>query len=238
MKTVGMLINKILRIFGLKLILLKKIKKIKLPFKFRKNSNYSLILIGGHNGSKTIEIVKSALDYGKVCIVEPIPYLFDELSRLYRENPKVNLVNAAITINESEYVDFYAPTREANKILNFGDQLGSLISDHATNVDLKFKPHIKKIKVKALKISKLIQQIDCKNLDLLMLDTEGFDAQLIKNFPFENLRPDKIIFEHKHSDGTNRIGNKLANVITLLDSLNYSIRIMDDENVYAKKKSL
>ena len=71
-----------------------------------------------------------------------------------------------------------------------------------------------------------------------MLDTEGFDTQLIKNFPFENLRPNKIIFEHKHSDGTNRIGNKFANVITLLDSLNYSIRIMDSENVFAKIKSL
>ena len=57
-----------------------------------------------------------------------------------------------------------------------------------------------------------------------------------KNFPFDNLKPDKIIFEHKHSDGTYQIGKEFAAVITLLESLNYSIRILDNENVYAEKK--
>lgn len=236
MKILARFVNRILSIFGVRLIWLNKASNTNLPFQFQQDSNYSLVLVGGHNGSKTTELVGNALQYGKVCLVEPIPYLFDELTTLYNDTPQVRLLNVAITLNEVEFVDFYAPTREANKVQDYGDQLGSLSSGHAIDHDSNFEPHIKKIRVRAFTISRLLTELGCTDIDLLFLDTEGFDAQILKCFPFDVLKPNKIIFEHMHSDGTHQIGKNFASVVTLLDSLGYAIRILNNENVYARQK--
>lgn len=95
---------------------------------------YALVLNGAHNGEKTRHLVAEALSIGPVLLVEPVPWFFASLHEKYRDNPDVRLLNSAGVKTEVESVSFYAPTRDASRIANFGAQLGSLIPSHAVSV--------------------------------------------------------------------------------------------------------
>jgi FkbM family methyltransferase len=47
-------------------------------------------------------------------------------------------------------------------------------------------------------ITELMNQSNLHSPDLLLVDTEGFDAEILKMFPFKNHCPPLVIFEHKH----------------------------------------
>ena len=92
---------------------------------------------------------------------------------------------------------------------------------------------IHKIKVRALTFTQLIRDLQCRDINLLFLDTEGFDAEILPTFPFDKLKPQAILFEHKHSDGTHNIGAKFANLIIQLNMSGYRVQCVDRENCLA-----
>ena len=202
-------------------------------FSFSKEADYSLVMIGAHTGRKTRFFVERAARYGKVCLVEPVPHLFAQLIKTHAHTRNVELVNKCITAENIEKVAFYAPTEDANKIRPFGDQLGSLNPYHAVNHDRNLTGVIKEIEVPALTIHGLLSKIKCGSLNILYLDTEGYDMTLLEEFPFSDLKPCSILFEHKHADGTHNIGENFGRVITTLNKLGYRVQCLDRENCLA-----
>jgi hypothetical protein len=156
--------------------------------------NFSLVLIGAHNGHKTTKLVASARKRAPVLLVEPVPHLFAALEERYRKHSDILLVNKCLALHDG-VVDFYAPTQEAStkNLDGYGDQLGSM-------------------------------------------EPMGYDARLLGVFPFHRLHPRQIAFEYKHSDGTFNLGRNLGSLLILLDSLDYSVRVVDPENMYAQKR--
>jgi len=53
-------------------------------------------------------------------------------------------------------------------------------------------------KVKTTSFQSLIKEFKLAKIDWLLIDTEGFDHEVIKMFPFEEMRPDIVLFEHMH----------------------------------------
>ena len=98
---------------------------------FAKKSDYSLVIIGAHDGSKLGHIVHKAAAHGKVLLVEPTPYLFKRLKAKYSQNPQVELFNAAITHAKNVKIDFFMVEDEASGLRRYGNQLGSLDPNHA-----------------------------------------------------------------------------------------------------------
>jgi hypothetical protein len=66
-----------------------------------------LVLIGTHNGQKTQKLVSQALHYGKICLIEPTPYLFDALRKLYQQNEHMVLLNFEVNSDPDEVVKFF-----------------------------------------------------------------------------------------------------------------------------------
>lgn len=99
--------------------------------------NYSLILIGAHDGTKTEDLIRQASDAGPTLLIEPVPWLFEKLRQKYSAFPSIHLCDSVIAETDSEVV-FYAPIESANEIQPIGDQLGSLNPTHATQHDPKF----------------------------------------------------------------------------------------------------
>jgi hypothetical protein len=120
----------------------------------------------------------------------------------------------------------------------YGDQLGSLLKDHAVNHDPLLSGHIETIEVASKTFVSVIDEVGITAIDLLFCDTEGMDVTLLESFPFERLKPLKIVFEFKHSDGTHRIGKKLGRFLIRLDDLGYRTRVLDVENLMAEHESL
>ena len=194
--------------------------------------NYSLVMIGAHDGSRTTSFINECAGLGKVLLVEPVPYLFESLAQRFAGNDNITCLNEAISDVTGE-VDFYMPTADANEISPYGDQLGSLIADHAELHDPRFTKTIRKIKCKSRTMYSLLADFDIREIDVLWTDMEGYDTSCLMSFPFYLVKPRKIFFEAKHSDGVARIGTKFATLLLMFEALKYRVKMHDAANCLA-----
>jgi len=199
--------------------------------------HFSLVMVGAHDGSKTDIFIRRSAAIGKVLLIEPVPYLFNRLKSRYSDLPGVSLCNIVIATKDGD-VEFTALRETANSISAWGDQLGSLIPDHAVAANQRFSEHVEVIKAKASSFETFVNTENISSIDILFTDTEGMDAELLVTFPFSRIIPDLIIFECKHSDGYLRVGRKLANLLNLLEDHDYWITILDAENMMATHRSV
>ncbi|MCR9137687.1 MAG: FkbM family methyltransferase [Alphaproteobacteria bacterium] len=197
------------------------------------STDYSLILVGAHDGRKTEDLVKIASELGKVILVEPVPWLFEALSQRHAGLDNVIFVNKCVTEKDAESVSFYAPKPSAREVLYYGDQLGSIKPQHAVDHSKELESHIEEITCEGISFPTLLARYDVQEIGLLFTDTEGMDATLLLEFPFDVIKPHRILFEHMHSDGTFHIGTQFGAVLTLLDQHGYRTAVKDHENCAA-----
>ena len=62
----------------------------------------------------------------------------------------------------------------------------------------------------------LYKEYNINQIDLLHTDTEGHDYTILMNYNFE-IKPKRIMFEHKHMDGLNTVGIKYDELSNKLD---------------------
>lgn len=72
----------------------------------------------------------------------------------------------------------------------------------------------------------LFSQFDVNHVDLLQIDTEGFDAEIIYIFPFDKIKLSIIHFESKHLSKP-----KLEKLLTHLISMGYSVAYDGEEDM-------
>ena len=99
-----------------------------------------------------------------------------------------------------------------------------------------FGNFVKRITVDATNFEELFKLYQIKSIDVLITDTEGSDVGILKDFPYQFIKPRLILFEHKHSDGTSNIGPNYASLLTQLTTQRYSLKVMDAENTLASLK--
>jgi FkbM family methyltransferase len=191
-----------------------------------------LLMVGAHNGSKQEHVIIGAASRGIVILVEPVPFLFNQLERDFGGMENVRLERKCIA-EKSGTAAFFAPNQDANNVAPWGDQLGSGNRDHALLHNPGFAEHISEIEVECITFTDLIKKYGITSIGTLFTDTEGFDATIIPTFPFSAISPDRIIFEYKHSDGVENIGRKLGMLLCFLDMTGYNIRVSDQENCIA-----
>lgn len=197
---------------------------------------YALVIVGAHNGAQSAELVAQRSARGPVLLVEPIPYLFDDLAALHAGNEAVTVLNAAITEQDADRVAFFAPRRESTAVVPYGDQLGSLSPEHAASHHPALRDVVDEIEVAAHTFAGLVERYGITDIDLLVTDTEGYDATLLTGFPFAVLRPRYITFEFKHSDGAFTIGRRFAELLITLQDNGYRTTVLDIENCLATRQ--
>ena len=194
---------------------------------------FSLIVIGAHSGEKLSQAIELYSKRGDVLLVEPVPWLFKKLQEKYGSVKSVHLLQAVISENDAEEVSFFAPVESANEIATWGDQLGSLNPIHALGHNKEFSNKIEEIKVRGISFKELINKFEIDEIEVLHTDTEGYDARLLSEFPFDKIKPRELIFEYKHSDGVFTIGKNFAKLLLILDGLSYKTQVIDVENCHS-----
>lgn len=153
-----------------------------------------LLFVGAHNGGKQHNAVLQAASKGAVILIEPVPYLFAELSDKFRSVPNVTCLNSCVA-SRSGTVKFYAVAQEGRPVLPWADQLGSMDGRHAIVHSGDLTAHVTQLEVEAISFADLIEQFQIDAIGTLVTDTEGYDAKLLPHFPFGVVRPERIIFE-------------------------------------------
>ena len=154
-------------------------------------------------------------------LVEPVPYLFEQLKNNYKkfDNGNIIFINKAVS-NFIGEIEMTIPSEENNfsELPFWASQLGSVNRDHALGhiSDLI----VQKISVKTTTINEIVKEYNIKQIDLLHTDTEGHDYTILMHYDFE-IKPKRIMFEHKHIDGLFNTGMKYDELSNKLLSLGY-----------------
>lgn len=164
-----------------------------------------IIQVGANDG-KSDDFLRDSINKDTaVLLVEPIKSAFSELKKNYSNFVNVKFVNKAIDISndkkkiysvDPKYYEYYERKYNA-KDVSWLTVLASFQKNHLKNHGVKLK-HIQSTEVECVTFNDLISQFNFNQLGLLVIDTEGYDSVLVKNFlESTNIKP-IIIFEWIH----------------------------------------
>ncbi len=190
-----------------------------------------VIQIGANDG-KSDDFLRNSINKDtKVLLVEPIKSAFLDLKINYSNFTNVKFINKAIdikkgkkkiySVNPTNY-DYYKKKYQSEDV-SWLTVLASFEESHLINHGVKSN-HIHSTDVDCTTFNDLITEYNFNKLDLLIIDTEGYDNVLLKNFVENtNLRP-IIIFEWIHM----KI-DEAKNIIEILQANNYKFLKIDKD---------
>lgn len=200
--------------------------------------NIKFIQIGSNNGVNGDPIFDYVTNNGwQGILVEPVPYLFEELKNTYKDyHDKLFFENSAIS-NKSGKLKFYRLEKsDFAELPIWYDQIGSfkkeVVLKHRDSIPL-FDDLFIEDAVYAITFKELLTKYAVNNLDLLHIDTEGYDFEIIQLVPFSDLNIDLIMFEHRHLSKSD-----LRKAIKLLSINGYKAGIQNDADVIAIKRQV
>lgn len=182
--------------------------------------------IGANDGVMNDPIYHFNMDNKSVVsgfVLEPLPDIFKKLVENYQSCPNIMPFNLAIHATESEMVLHRVKPEHASEVPSFARGIASFDEAHWEKTTLvPNADYMEKVKVKCISFANFIRSNAIGNLDLLLLDTEGYDFQILMSIDFTHIKPRMIRFEHGVRNQVMSIENFRA-VCRHLNSFGYQI---------------
>jgi FkbM family methyltransferase len=208
-----------------------------------KEKDIYIIQVGSHIGDTCNDFLYNNIKLNrKYIMIEPVPYLFNQLKENYKSYNNIIFLNIAIS-NYNGFIDLYVPSEKNDftKLVRWTSQLASTNKEHIST----FVPEaivdkiVDKIVVECKSLNTLIKEYNIKDFEYLYTDTEGHDYDILMDLELSLIRPKNIIFENKHMDGPKYILdiNNCPNYFNLLDHFKkygYEIETQTEENTHIK----
>lgn len=160
-------------------------------------NGFSFIQIGAHNGKSLDPIRPFVLKhFAKGIFVEPQKKIFNELLKNYDTNlnqKNLKYENVAIS-DKNGYQILYAFNDK--KLPDHATMLASFHEQAVLKNGHDYKGKIVRQRVKTMTLETLFKKHKIKQLDLLQIDTEGYDLQILSQLFQTKVRPTIIHFEH------------------------------------------
>ena len=110
--------------------------------------NFSLIMIGAHDGSKTESFIRERAALGSVLLVEPVPFLFEKAVAALCRRCQHHLPQRGSLERQRRGRLLHAGAGCERRRVVLAT-LGSLIAGHAESHDAAFGKKIRKVKCKS-----------------------------------------------------------------------------------------
>jgi FkbM family methyltransferase len=152
-------------------------------------------------------------------IAEPIPQYYEKLKTLYANTSNVTAVNCAITEEDGERTIWrFNPIAVERGLLppHFAGISSFLMEDllKETGVLGRSSPNaettnalrslVQPVPVQCRTMERLLREHGVEKVDILQIDTEGYDYIILKLFDFDKYRPAIVHYEHQHLSQTDR----------------------------------
>ena len=169
--------------------------------------------IGGNDGFSNDPIHKFIKRDGwQGVILEPLPDVFEQyLQKVYAKDDGVETINAALGEEDSVTTIYrigFSKARWATGLTTFRREVleeafrSGHVNRKARKEGLKEVPSAEKgiveEQVEVISFQTLTERYTLKGLDLVQIDTEGYDFEIIKLIDFEAVKPTLVIYEHVH----------------------------------------
>lgn len=182
--------------------------------------------------SSAIHIFNKNLEEKNIILIEPNPYAFSDLVKNYTSrHKKTNYIFGNYAVSDKNgSVTFYIPStnNDYTKLPSWVIGLGSINKDHIH----KHIPSliIDRITVPCFTLNTIIEQTGIESIDYLVIDTEGYDYNILMNIDFSIIKPHTIKFENKHMSAVFTRGQKYLDVLDKLYKYGYKLIDEDDED--------
>lgn len=140
-------------------------------------------------------------------LVEPVPAYFNQLKENYKNNNRLVFENIAIS-NRRETRDFYRVNDRCTFLPEWCRGLGTFDLDvlmtHKWAIP-DLEDYVVKERVECIAFNDLLEKYDIKKIDLLLVDTEGYDYEILQQIDFDTVAPDILLYEHQYIEKNERI---------------------------------
>jgi FkbM family methyltransferase len=218
--------NLFLKIFGFLTNLIDYSNKKKILSYLKKklrNKSLSIIDIGAHKG-ETIDFFLNNFLINKIFAFEPNIELFYQLKGNSKYSGKnINIYNLGVgQMDEVKYLNIMTDSSSStfhtiNKNTNYFKKKKKILSIFSQNKDFIKK----KQEIKITNLSRIFLHNEIKEIDVLKIDTEGYEYNIlkgIKNYDFIKIK--YIYFEH-HFDLMINKGYKFSDINMILNKNNF-----------------
>lgn len=155
----------------------------------------------------------------RAIVLEPVPDNYASLSNTYAGTPNVKAINAALTEQDgviSMYID-------RDHAANLGSATNwkagqATIRPDRNGLRLR-KENLVQVEVRSICLPTLLANENMDDIDILQVDTEGYDAVVVHSVLDERVAPKLINFEN-----CNLLFDERVNLYTRLRSSGYAIR--------------
>ena len=179
----------------------QRIKFHRIIEKQSKIKDFFFIQIGSNDGKLGDPIHDYIIKYNwSGILIEPIKYIYNKLLRTYEKQKNLTIENVAIS-DKNEIRTFYRLKENKNGLPIWYEQLGTFFLE----ILLSHKKQIHNIEdyliteeVNCVTFNELVRKHNVRKIDLLHIDTEGYDDEIIKSIDFTKIRPNIILYENKH----------------------------------------
>lgn len=152
----------------------------------------------GVQGDPIHDLIVSRQSWSGI-FIEPIDFLFQRLRQNYGQADRFVFENVAIG-TEKGSKKFYYVSEKAKRELElpyWHDQLGSFDKAHITRaLGDQMAPYIVEEDIECLPLQDVLDRNRVGAIDLIHIDTEGFDYKVLSQLDIKRYKPSVILFEH------------------------------------------
>jgi len=200
-----------------------------------------ILQVGAYDGVSSDPIFNVVAESNATLIlVEPNPVAMQQLKQTYSKTPHVKFVEAAISTDDNGGVV---------KLYRFSQTLVEIYPDFGGTSSLSLK-HLEDAfernrhrfaaeeqlanniivdRVHSISVEQLLNDINISDLDVLVIDAEGWDWIVLREFLRAGLRPKLILFENRFL-----LLHDFEAALMELHSLNYILRDFGEDTVAIK----
>lgn len=153
------------------------------------------VQIGANDGTTGDHLSDAVVRYRWAGVmVEPHPESFAKLSGVFGDSPEISLVNLAISSKAGVQEFFYLPNNPL---------VASFSQDHVRNFATE-GTEVRSVDVQCETMMSFLQTQGSSSIDLLAIDTEGYDGEILRSIDFDQFQAQAILFETVHLSDTDK----------------------------------
>jgi len=175
-----------------------------------RNDNIYFVQIGANNGIDQFTDLREKFNWSGL-LLEPQKQVFTELERSIGNGQNIEILNAAIAnLSQDRMLHkiSFSNSRWATGLASFHEDVirhhvqNGWIEKCAAEEGIKLPSHVddwfSKERVRCVTFGELVESFNIKKIDILAIDTEGYDFEVIKLIDMSAVKPRIIVFESVH----------------------------------------
>lgn len=158
----------------------------------------SFLQIGAHDGKTNDPLHPYVVRHGwRGVLVEPVRDLFEQLRRTYAGFPQLAFENAALSDQDGVRTFYRLDSRAPAWCSQLGSFHRNVVLAHKYMLP-NFEDYLVEEPVRCVSFRTLVERHVITRLDIIAIDTEGYDLEVLRQIDFVQFRPALVIYEQQH----------------------------------------